>query len=259
MYDYYLGGTNNFPADREAAERVLALLPHGPKVARVNRKFMARVVTCMAENGIDQFIDLGAGIPTSPNVHEIARAVTPGARVVYVDNDPTATTLSAQVIAGDDGGVVARYGDIRDPEKLFDDRILRDIIDFDRPVGVLVLSALHFLTELDDPQGSVSIVKARMAPGSFLAISHAISDGTATDMTAMIEGTYARAKAPVVFRTETEVRAFFAGLELMPPGLANTSEWRRARGAGRRQGGPPSMCIFGGVGKKPTGRSEGRG
>jgi hypothetical protein len=124
---------------------------------------------------------------------------------------------------------------------------------------VLVLSALHFLTELDDPQGSVSIVKARMAPGSFLAISHAISDGTATDTTAMIEGTYARATAPVLFRTEAEVRAFFAGLELTPPGLADVSEWRRASGAGRRQSGPPSMCIFGGVGKKPTGRSEGRG
>ena len=253
MYDYYLGGRNNFPVDREAAEKVLAVLPHCPKAARVHRKFMARVVTCMAENGIDQFIDLGAGIPTSPNVHEIARAVIPKAHVVYVDNDPTATALSAQVIGPDDDGVVARLRDIRNTDELFDRPGLHDVIDFGRPVGVLMLSVLHFLTEADDPHAIVSIIKNRIAPGSFIAISHAISDGTAPDMTAAIEGAYARSMAPVVFRTEAEVHAFFAGLELMPPGLGEVSQWRRARAAGERRSGrntASSLRMFGGLGRK---------
>jgi hypothetical protein len=157
MYDFYLGGSHNYPVDREAARKALSMVPHGQEVARANRRFLVRVVDYLARNGIDQYIDIGAGIPTSPNVHEVARSVIPGARVVYVDNDTDVTTQNRELLAGLGDGIRAIYGDIRYPLNVVHDQALREVIDFSRPVGVLFVAVLHFLTNGDDPYNSVSV------------------------------------------------------------------------------------------------------
>ena len=177
MYDYYLGGKDNFAADREAAEQALSVVPFGREVARANRQFLVRAVTFMARSGIGQFIDLGTGLPTRPNVHEVARSVLPDARVLYVDNDPMVCSHARALLATNDG-VAAIQGDIRTPQAILNDPVTRELIDFTRPVGVLFVAVLHFLTDDDQPWEQVAAFRWRMASGSMLAVSHITSDGT---------------------------------------------------------------------------------
>jgi hypothetical protein len=212
MYDYYLGGKDNFPADRQAAGLALSVVPFGREVARANRQFLVRAVQFMARDGIGQFIDLGTGLPTRPNVHEVARDIRPGARVLYVDNDPMACAHARALLATNDG-VAAIRGDIRAPQAILDDPVTRGLIDFTRPVGVLFVAVLHFLTDQDRPQEQVAAFRWRMASGSMLAVSHITADGTPLDVQAAIRAVYADASAPAVFRTRQEIEAFFGGLD----------------------------------------------
>src|SRR5215831_16960593 len=177
MYDYYLGGKDNYAADREAAGEALSAVPHGRQIARANRNFLCRAVVLMAGHGIGQFIDLGTGIPTSPNVHELARRVQPDARVLYVDNDAVVTAYNRALLAKDDG-VKAMNGDIRNPHGILASPECKELIDLHQPVGVLCVAVLHFIPDADDPNGIVKAFKQAMAPGSFLALSHITSDGT---------------------------------------------------------------------------------
>jgi len=241
MYDYYLGGKDNFPADREAAEQALSVVPFGRDVARANRQFLARAVTHMARGGIAQFIDLGTGLPTKPNVHEVARSVHPDARVLYVDNDPMVCSHARALLATNDG-VAAIQGDIRAPQAILNDPITCTLIDFTRPVGVLFVAVLHFLTDEDHPWKRVAAFRCRMAGSSMLAVSHITSDGTPPEVQATIQDAYAEASAPAVFRTRQQIESFFVGLDLIEPGLVEVGAWRSLRPS------PPAPLRFlGGV------------
>jgi hypothetical protein len=237
MYDYYLGGKDNFPADREAAEQALSVVPFGRQVAHANRQFLVNAVTFIARSGISQFIDLGTGLPTSPNVHEVARSIHPKARVLYVDNDPMVCSHARALLATNDG-VAAIHGDIRTPQAILNDPLTRTTIDFTHPVGVLFVAVLHFLIDDDQPWEQVAAFRQRMTTCSMLAVSHITSDGTPPDVQATIQDVYAQASAPAVFRTRQEIESFFAGLDLVEPGLVEIGAWRSLRRS------PPAPLRF---------------
>jgi hypothetical protein len=241
MYDYYLGGKDNFPTDREAAELALSVVPFGREVAYANRRFLARAVTFMARDGISQFIDLGTGLPTKPNIHEVARSIHPGARVLYVDNDPMVCAHAQALLAANDG-VAAIQGDIRAPQAILDDPVTHALIDFIRPVGMLFVAVLHFLTEDDRPGEQVAAFRWRMASGSMLGLSHITCDGTPPDVQSTIQDIYAEASAPAVFRTRQEIETFLGGLDLVDPGLVEVGAWRSLR-----QSPPAPLRFLGGV------------
>jgi len=247
MYDYYLGGKDNYAADREAAEKALSAVPHGRQIARANRDFLCRAMVLMAGHGIRQFIDLGTGIPTSPNVHELARRAQPDARVLYVDNDRVVTVHNLALLAKDDG-IMAVNGDIRDPGGIIASPERQELIDLHQPVGVLCVAVLHFITETDGPYGIVETFKQAMAPGSFLALSHITSDGTGPDVIAAVQEAYAKASAPAVFRTRGEIQRFFDGLDMECPGLTDVTAWHSRDGAFSAH--PPALGFLGGVGHK---------
>jgi hypothetical protein len=241
MYDYYLGGKDNFPTDREAAELALSAVPFGREVARANRQFLVRAVSFMARSGIGQFIDIGTGLPTRPNVHEVARSILPDARVVYVDNDPMVCAHARALLATNDG-VGAIHGDIRTPQAILNDPVTRALIDFTRPVGLLFVAVLHFLTDDDRPWERVAAFRRRMASGSMLAVSHITSDDTPPEIQDTIRDVYAEASAPAVFRTKSEIESFFGGLDLIDPGLVEVGTWLSLRPS------PPAPLRFlGGV------------
>jgi hypothetical protein len=225
MYDYYLGGKNHFPADREAAEKALSLVPSGRELARANRGFLVRAVRYLAGQGIDQFIDVGTGLPTSPNVHEVARSVNPDARVVYGDNDPL-VMAHARAMLADSDGVIAVRGDARYPYGfIITNDAVQTLIDFSRPVGLLFVAVLHFITDEEDPYRAVAWVRDRVAPGSYLAVSHITSDGSDPAAMAAIRDAYKEATAPAVFRDTAGIGRFFDGFEIVEPGLAEVSRW----------------------------------
>lgn len=222
MYDYFLGGKDNFAVDREAAEAVLSIAPQAVPAARANRGFLIKVVRRLASDGIDQFLDLGTGIPTSPNVHEVAREIRPAARVVYVDNDPIVAAHNRALRATHDG-VIGVDADIRDPEAVIGDPDVTRTIDWSRPVAILAFAVMHFLSDADDPIGVLARYRAHCAPGSHLALSHATAD----------EANLARAREAgragwgpaMTVRPPAEVRALFTGWELLEPGLAPVASW----------------------------------
>jgi S-adenosyl methyltransferase len=181
MYDYYLCGKNNFAVDRAAADIALSAVPDGRKAARDNRDFLVRAVTYLADKGIDQFIDLGTGIPTGPNVHEVAQGINPASVVAYVDNDPMAIAHGRVLIADSGDNIIAVDGDIRQPLGILTDGPARDLIDFSRPVGVLFVAVLHFITEAENPYDAVATFRDHVAPGSYIAISHITSEGMKPD------------------------------------------------------------------------------
>lgn len=244
MYDYFLGGKDNFAADREAAERVIAAYPEAPKVARANRRFVTRAVWHLAEHGIRQYVDLGSGLPTSPNVHEIARQVRPDARVVYVDNDPVVTSHYKARCAGKDVAVID--GDIRFPQEILTDRGFADLIDFSMPVAFLCAAVLHFIRDEDSPNDIVAALRWRMAPGSYLVISHAAADDASEDVLSAIGDVYDEATVPAVPRSSVDIQAFFDDLELVEPGLVDASQWR----SDMREKAT-KVRLLAGVGRKP--------
>ncbi len=248
MYDYYLGGKDNYAVDREAAEKALSVVPDGRWVARANRSFLVRAVSLMAERGVRQFVDLGTGIPTSPSVDEVARAVHADARVLYVDNDATVTVHNRALLAKSQG-IVALDGDIRQPYKIFASPELQELIDFGQPVGVLFVAVLHFITDGDDPEGIVRAFTKYMVPGSYLALSHITSDGTDPHIVATIQEVYAKASAPAVFRTRFEIQTFFGGLALERPGLVDVTEWLAYERISSAK--PSALRFLAGIGRKP--------
>ena len=246
VYDYFLGGKDNFAVDRRVGDEVIARIPEARPALRANRRFLQRAVRYMAEQGIDQFIDLGTGIPTAGPVHEIARRVHPRARVVYVDNDPIVFAHNQALLRTDD--VIAIKHDIREPDSILDDPRLRDLIDLDRPVGVLFVAVLHFITDAEDPYGIVARFREAMARGSHLAVSHDTSEGRDPAVVAAVEEVY-EATAPIIFRGRAAIGRFFDGFELVEPGLVHPPEWRpdspsEVETAGRE-------WLYAGVARKP--------
>lgn len=228
MYDYYLGGTANLEVDRQAAEEQLAVIPTTRDWARENRAFLGRAVRFMIEQGIDQFLDLGSGIPTVGNVHEIAHHHNPEARVAYVDFEPVAVA-HARYLLGDDPRVTVVQEDIRYPQRVLDAPGIRKLLDFSRPVGVLAVAILHFVPDSDDPVGVVRGYRSACVPGSYLAVSH-LSRVTFTDeQMAHGHSVYNRTSTPGTLRSREEIAAMFEGYQLVDPGLVLLPEWRPDR------------------------------
>ena len=246
MYDYLLGGKDNFAADREAAAKLLAIVPDAQKVARNNRDFMVRAVRFLAEAGVSQFIDLGTGIPTSPNVHEIARKIVPGARVVYVDHDPVVLAHSRALLATDDG-VIAVKADFRESAEVLADPGVTRLIDFSRPVAVLILSVLHFIGDDENPGGIVSGFADRLTPGGYLVISAITSENLDQGIADGASDLYRAARTPAVARSRAQIQEFFTGFELEEPGLVKTVDWRPDPDTDTR---PTGVHMLAGVGRK---------
>jgi hypothetical protein len=253
IYDWFLGGKDNFPADREVAEQLLAIAPVAREVVEDNRAFLRRAVEVLTgEAGIHQFIDLGSGLPTQGNVHEIAQAAAPQARVVYVDNDPMVVAHSRALLAGDN--TVAIEGDLRRPDQVLGHPEVRELIDFGRPVALLLLAILHFLPDDEDPFGIVARYRDALPAGSHLAISHGtrdiperpdLSPEEMADMGAKVEQLYQLTTASLVTRTRAEVERFFDGLELLEPGVVEIQRWRPDGRSSLLPGG-----FYGGVARK---------
>lgn len=225
MYDYYLGGKNNFEADRQAAEQAMSLVPQAPAVALANRQFMVRAVAAMARSGIDQFIDLGTGYPTSPNVHEVAWQTQPDARIVYVDKDSIVAAHNRALLSKDPSVLVVE-ADISEPATILDDPEVTVHIDFTRPVGVLFVAILHFIADDQRPDAIVSAFRSRLTRGSMLAISHITGDGTPPAVVEKITEAYADSWAPAVFRPMADIASLFGDFPLLEPGLVQVADWR---------------------------------
>jgi O-Methyltransferase involved in polyketide biosynthesis len=225
IYDYLLGGKDNFAADREAAEKLLQLTPNVKEGVRENRRFLKRAVRLMAERGIRQFLDIGAGLPTQENVHQVALAVAPDSRIVYVDNDPIVLAHGRALLADNDQTIVVD-GDMREPEGILNNPKVTGHLDFDRPVGLLMLAVLHFIGEQAEAERIVATLRDRLAPGSALAITHLTSGDLDEQQVAEGRAVYSRTEAGLPTpRTHGQVLRFFDGFELLPPGLVHTREW----------------------------------
>jgi len=253
IYSYLLGGKDYYAADQAAAEDVLRAVAHGRAIARANRRFVARAVQHMASRGIAQYIDLGTGFPASPAVHDMARTLIPDARVLYVDNDPVVTVHNRALLAGCPG-IEAIQGDIREPHGIFTSAEFERLIDLGQPVGVLLAAVLHFIPPEDDPESAVRAVIKAVAPGSCVAVSHVSGDGTDPGVITALEEVYKMASAPAVFRTADQIRAFFDGLDLIPPGLADVRSWPGRRTAPAPH---PALQVLAGVGRRPAPPSPG--
>ncbi|MEV6617371.1 SAM-dependent methyltransferase [Streptomyces sp. NPDC051051] len=227
IYDYYLGGSHNFEVDREAARRAMEFMPGLPKIMQANRAFMRRAVRYAADSGITQFLDVGSGIPTFGNVHEVAQAARPGARVVYVDHDPVAVAHS-QVVLGEnpDAGVVA--ADLLKPREILASPQVEQLIDLERPVALLLVAILHFVEDADDPYAAVAELSAALAPGSLLVLTHASYEGIPLPQ-GRAEGAvdvYKDIRNPLVMRSRDEIARFFEGYDMVEPGLVPMPHWR---------------------------------
>jgi SAM-dependent methyltransferase len=248
IYDYLLGGKDNFAADREAARRLLEAIPDVAAIARDNRSFLGRVVRYLAtEGGVRQFIDLGSGLPTQANVHELAQGVAPDARVVYVDNDPVVASHGQALLASGDQ-VAVIHADLREPAGILRHPVVADLLDLAQPVAVLCTSTLHFLPDEDQPHRVFAEYRDHLVPGSYLAISHGTLEGDPEGEGQRAAEVYRQASAQLHVRPVPEVLRFFDGFELVEPGLAWITEWRPEPGTAPT-GRPHSMR--GGVARKP--------
>jgi len=247
VYDYLLGGKDNFAADREAAEQAMRINPDIVSTARANRVFLVRATGYLvARAGIRQFLDIGTGMPTNNNIHEVAQSIAPESRIVYVDHDPIVLTHARALLTSAPQGVTDYIeADLREPGKILAEAA--QTLDFSRPVAIMLISILHLILDRDDPYDLVSQLVNAVVPGSYVVISHAASDidtGAMISMTNRLNELMAQQAVP---RTHREVAAFFAGLDLLEPGLVRIPEWRPAsvsESAVRAQ-------MWGAVGRKP--------
>jgi len=246
VHDYLLGGKDNYEEDRRFAENLLAVVPDAQAAARANRHFLGRAVRfAVNEAGIRQVIDIGAGLPAMCDPGQVARELAPDTRVAYADNDPVVVSHARALLCGDPG-VCAIQGDLCDAHAMLGHPELRAQIDFREPVVILLTAVLHFIPDEDQPYRLVEVVKAAMAPGSVLVISHAATDDLSADAVKQVEELYAQATAPAVPRSREEIARFFDGLELVPPGIVDAACWR----AGPLPVRPGRALVLGGVGRK---------
>ncbi|WP_214107800.1 SAM-dependent methyltransferase [Acrocarpospora catenulata] len=225
MYNYYLGGKDNFAADRAAAEQVFKVAPETRELARQNRAFLRRALRhVMAESGVRQFLDIGTGLPTEGNVHEIVHTRHPRAAVAYVDNDPVVLAHARAILTRSPNTVAVR-GDLRRPLELLGDPELRRLIDMSQPVVVLLVSVLHFLTEDDKPGAVIAQLRESMAPGSYLILSHVTAAERAQNAQQGAD-VYRNANASITLRSRQQIEEYFDGFDLLSPGLVKLSEWR---------------------------------
>ncbi|MFE0739329.1 SAM-dependent methyltransferase [Streptomyces sp. NPDC058855] len=251
IYDYIIGGRDHYPADREAGDAMCREWPALPVHMRANRDFMNRAVRYLAaEAGIRQFLDVGTGIPTSPNIHEIARSVSPDARVVYVDNDPLVLRLAEGLLDGSPAGRTAYIeADMRDPAGILAAPELRATLDPSRPVALTVIAIVHFMTDEDDAVGIVRRLLDPLPSGSHLAMSIGTAE-FAPDEVGRVAREYAARGMPMRLRTFAEAEEFFAGLDLVAPGIVQVHKWR-PDGTGTEVIRDEDIAMYGVVARKP--------
>ncbi|SDR24087.1 SAM-dependent methyltransferase [Thermostaphylospora chromogena] len=253
VYDYFLGGKDNFAVDREAAEAALKIAPDARDVGMANRAFLRRAVHYMAaEAGIRQFLDIGSGLPTQGNVHEIAQAVDPSCRVVYVDNDPIVLVHGRALLATNDVTTVIQ-GDLRRPEEILRNPEVLKYIDFDKPLGLLLVAVLHHINDDEDPQGLADRFRSVLAPGSHMAIVHFFNPGEEAPERSRIalasEETFNKHLGTGRWRSREEIRAYFGDMELVEPGLVPLPDWRPEPDLPPY--GPTCYNVLAGVGRVP--------
>ncbi len=248
VYDYWLGGTHNFLADQDLARAITAVEPNMRAIARANRAFIGRAVRHMAAAGVRQFLDIGSGIPTEGNVHEVAQQAAPEARVVYVDADPVAVAHSKAILRGNpDVSVVA--ADVREPEKILAHPVTRELIDFSQPTGLLLVQVLHFLSDAEDPWAILATLRDGLAPGSQLVLSHATDESRPATAHAA-EKVYNRSVTTGVHvRSRADIGRFFGGFALLDPGLVYVPQWR-PDSPGDVPDDPSRLWALVGVGRK---------
>jgi hypothetical protein len=224
IYDYWLGGTHHFPEDSELGERVKQVLPDIEQTIRANRAFLRRAVRVLAEAGIEQFLDLGSGLPSQGNVHETAREVNPDARTVYVDIDPVTTEFGRTMLLGTHG-VEILTADLRNPGIVLGSDEVARCLDLSRPVALLMVAMLQFVPDQDDPAALVAAYRDATAPGSYLVVSHATAEHNPQLVHAAAQ-VYNAATLPITIRTRTQIAGLLDGYKLLPPGLVELVRWR---------------------------------
>lgn len=249
LYDYLLGGAHNFAADRALAERFLAALPSAREVARLNRSFLRRAVVHIAEQGVRQFIDIGSGIPTVGNVHEIAQSLVPTSKVVYVDYEPVAVAHSQLMLEANEHATIVQ-ADMLDPDDILNHPAATRLLDFSRPIGLIMAGVFHFVPQEADAPKVISRFRDALAPGSFLALSHFTADVAPESMAGVVE-VMRRSADPVHPRTYGEIAELFAGFELVEPGIVGTARWRPDSPNEEADGMRGGDQIYSGVGRKP--------
>ena len=250
VYDYALGGKDNYAADRALIDKLSAVIPDTPLVARENRAFLGRAVHFLAEAGIRQFIDIGTGLPTQGNVHEVAHGIAPEARVVYADYDSIVIAHSRELLTGIDNAIVVQK-DVREPDGILDDPGVRSMIDFDQPLAVLLVGLLHLVAESDDPAAIVARFRAAIPSGSYLAICHISGDHQPPEAVTQWTELFGGMAEPMVPRTHEQIGRFFEGMELVDPGLVKAWEWRPDEPGGVPSPSPRTGWLLGGVARKP--------
>lgn len=247
IYDYLLAGGHNFAHDRELAERFLKAQPYAREIARLNRAFLRRVVLYMIENGVRQFLDLGSGIPTVGNVHEIAQKAEPQARVVYVDYEEVAVAHSELMLEDNDRATIVQ-ADLTNPAAVLGHPDTVAMLDFSQPVGLLMVGVFHFVAPDKDPEAIVAAYRDAVAPGSYLGFSQFTADMMPAEMARVVE-VMSNSRDPMFPRSHAEITRLFDGFELVAPGIVATSEWR-PKSPTDTCDDPARAGIYAGVGRR---------
>jgi hypothetical protein len=245
VYDFLLGGGHNFASDRAVGQRVLQVQPNGRQIAGSNRAFLRRAVRYMVEEGITQFLDLGSGIPTVGNVHEVAQKLNPDARIVYVDYDEVAVSHS-QLMLGANPNARVINADMCDPGRVLATPALHELLDFGRPIGLLMVAVFHFVSDERDPGAVIAKYRAALPAGSLMALSHLTADQMPDAMAGVVEA-MRNSRDPMYFRSYAEVSAMFDGFELVEPGVVSAPAWHPEPGVQD----VPVEGVYAGVGRKP--------
>jgi hypothetical protein len=246
MYDYYLGGKDSYPVDEEAAQRVISLVPSVVEAAQINRQFMHRAVRLLAEQGVSQFLDIGTGIPTEPNLHQVVQEVEPSARVMYVDNDPIVLRHAEALLRSTTEGVTKyAQADVREPDKII--KAAREVLDFDQPIALSMVALLHFVSDEHDPYGLVNALLAPLAVGSYVILTHVTGDFDPEGWAKAVE-IYRQSGVPAQVRSREEFARFFNGLTLIEPGVQVGTQWRPDPD---QSNGDDEVALYVGVAQKP--------
>ena len=249
MYDYFLGGHHNFEVDRIAADQICKVYPDAANAARTNRAFLQRAMAFLLSQGVDQFLDLGSGMPTVGNVHEVAQDRLPSARVVYVDSDPIAVAQSRALLEDTHNTIIVQ-SDIREPEVVLTNPDVAALLDFQRPIALLMAAIVHFVP--DDAQANriVQTYVNKLPKGSYLVLSHVSHDQAPPELVAQIEQLYARSTQPLRARSRDQITAFFEGFSIVEPGIVFVPSWRPDSSSTLFADEPSRSAILAGVGKK---------
>ena len=249
VYDYLLGGKDNFAADRVLGDALAAAMPSAREMVRANRAFLGRAVRYLVKDaGIRQFLDVGTGIPTAGNTHEVAQAVAPESRIVYVDNDPIVLAHARALMTSDPAGATAFIqADLHSPDKILNDPALRRTLDLGEPVALMLIAILMYIRDDENPRGLVSTLMDALPPGSYLALTHPTADFNAEEVAEAVAATE-RAGISFTTRGKAQVAAFFDGLDLVDPGVVPVLAWHP-------EGAPPAdphvAYYYGAMGRKP--------